>query len=86
MSENDKTGDKLAINSKSGDKLAIKDNVVGKLSDKSVLKDKITKELSDKPKMSDKLSDIVMYLENHPQSTSSAIAKLIDLQISSAKN
>ena len=34
----------------------------------------------------DKMADIVIYLETHPQSTSSAIAKLIDLQISSAKN
>ena len=48
----------------------------GKSGDKLAIKDNVV----------GKLSDIVMYLENHPQSTSSAIAKLIDLQISSAKN
>lgn len=83
VESDDKSGDKLAINDKNGDKLAIKQMIVDKMAittaknaDKMAINDHVV----------DKMADIIMYLESHPQSTSSAIAKLIDLQISSAKN
>ena len=83
----------VEMNNKGVDKVAIKQMIVDKM---AIMRGKDAEKLAaiiqagDKMAINDgiidKMADIVIYLETHPQSTSSAIAKLIDLQISSAKN
>ena len=80
---NDKGVDKVAIKQMIVDKMAI---MRGKDTDKLATNAKTGDKLAINYGVIDKMADIVIYLETHPQSTSSAIAKLIDLQISSVKN
>jgi predicted HTH transcriptional regulator len=79
---NDNDGNKLATKNKAGVKLAIKRMIVAKLA----INNKNGDKLVENDNIIDKMADIVIYLDLHPNSTSSAIAKLIDLQISSARN
>lgn len=77
---------------KMGENIEIGDNIADKLAIKQIVADNLATnsknggKLAIKDSVIDKMADIVMYLESHPRSTSSDIAKLIDLQISSAKN
>lgn len=73
----------VSMNDKSVDKVAIKRAIVDKM---TITNTKDGDKLATNDKVIDKMADIVLYLDTHPQSTSKAIAKLIDLQISSAKN
>jgi len=83
----------IEMNGKGDDKVAIKRMIVDKMAImRGTDADKVPINAINGDKVAindgtiDKLAEIVMYLETHPQSTSSAIAQLIDLQISSAKN
>lgn len=78
----EKVNDNVDVNDKVADKVAIKQKIVDKMATNNKNGDK----LSITENVIDKMADIVVYLETHPQSSSNAIAKLINLQISSAKN